>query len=108
MYLLLTLLILMNHFRLVTGLMDRLEHKMGLEGLRTRVRIVASQVAKTAKGKENIKSPGARTEKVDVLPPPVGNEIPRTPNIPRGKDLSAPDGGDRNVMQYCKLKEAVE
>ena len=60
---------------------------MGLEGLRNRVRIVASQVAKTAKGKENIKSPvaEAKTEKVEVLPPPVGNEIPRTPNIPRGK-----------------------
>ena len=86
-------------YRLVTGLMDRLEHKLGREGIRTRVRTVASQLARTGKGKENMKenmkspitgvsrpvgSPleAARTEN----PPPVGNEIPRTPSIPRGEE----------------------
>ena len=74
--------------RLVTGLMDRLEHKMGREGLRNRVRIVASQMAKTAKGKENVSvspRPAAPADKLEIVPPPVGKEIPRTPSIPRGE-----------------------
>ena len=41
--------------RLVTGLMDKLEQKLGREGLRTRVRTVSSQVAKV-RGKENLRT----------------------------------------------------
>ena len=40
--------------RLVTGLMDKLEQKLGREGLRVRVRTVASQAAKV-RGKENLR-----------------------------------------------------
>ena len=39
--------------RLVIGLMDRLERKLGREGLRTRVRVVDSSQAQ-ARGKENL------------------------------------------------------
>ena len=39
--------------RLVIGLMDRLERKLGREGLRTRVRAVDSSQAQ-ARGKENL------------------------------------------------------
>ena len=42
--------------RLVTGLMDRLEHKLGVDGVRARVRVVASNQMKN-KGKENLRSP---------------------------------------------------
>ena len=41
--------------RLVTGLMDKLEQKLGREGLRMRVRTVASQAAKV-RGKENLRT----------------------------------------------------
>ena len=41
--------------RLVTGLMDKLEQKLGRDGLRTRVRTVASQAAKV-RGKENLRA----------------------------------------------------
>jgi len=46
--------------RLMTGMMDRLEHKLGMEGLKARVREVASRQARL-NGKENFKSP-ARIE----------------------------------------------
>jgi len=42
--------------RLMTGLMDRLEHKLGMEGLRARVREVARKQARLNE-KENIQSP---------------------------------------------------
>jgi len=42
--------------RLVTGMMDRLEHKLGLEGVKGRVREVAIKQARL-EGKENFKSP---------------------------------------------------
>ena len=83
--------------RLVTGLMDRLEHKFGREGLRTRVRTVASSQAK-ARGKARsprltkkrpISSMGPlRTNTRDVplpeseaeiIPPAAGKQLPRTP-----------------------------
>ena len=41
--------------RLVTGLMDKLDQKLGREGLRIRVRTVASQAAKV-RGKENLRT----------------------------------------------------
>jgi len=46
--------------RLMTGMMDRLEHKLGMEGLKARVREVARRQARLS-GKENFKSP-ARLE----------------------------------------------
>jgi len=42
--------------RLMTGLMDRLEHKLGMDGLRARVREVARKQARLNE-KENIQSP---------------------------------------------------
>ena len=97
--------------RLVTGLMDRLEHKLGVEGVRARVRMVASSQGKM-KGKENTKSPRLQdTNRVsnvnkdkpplqisnrflnenhaneddlaaEIVPPPTGKQLPRTPVAP--------------------------
>ena len=97
--------------RLVTGLMDRLEHKLGVEGVRARVRMVASSQGKM-KGKENTKSPRVQdTNRVsnvnkdkpplqisnrflnenhaneddlaaEIVPPPTGKQLPRTPVAP--------------------------
>ena len=89
--------------RLVTGLMDRLDHKLGREGLRARVRTVASSQAK-ARGKENLaarsprlsqeaatknrvsgvsaRSPlrtNAQESEAGIIPPAAGKQIPRTP-----------------------------
>ena len=83
--------------------MDRLEHKLGREGLRARVRTVASSQAK-ARGKENLaaRSPRLSQEAVtknrvsgvssrsplrtndqeseaEIIPPAAGKQIPRTP-----------------------------
>ena len=82
--------------------MDRLEHKLGREGLRARVRTVASSQAK-ARGKENFarsprlsqeaavtakkrvsRSPlplrsNAQESEAEIIPPAAGKQIPRTP-----------------------------
>ena len=85
--------------------MDRLEHKLGREGLRARVRTVASSQAK-ARGKENFarsprlsqvsqeaavaakkrvsRSPlplrsNVQESEAEIIPPAAGKQIPRTP-----------------------------
>ncbi len=69
--------------RLVTDLMDRMEHKLGREGLRTRVRAVASSQAK-ARGKENLaRSPRLSQEASKRISGPVSSRSPlRTNHLP--------------------------
>ena len=69
---------------LVTGLMDKLEHKLGLVGLRVRVSEVASQAAKT-RGKENLRAscevPGTtRTGSSPLQSLTAANKLPRSPS----------------------------
>ena len=70
--------------RLVTGLMDKLEQKLGLVGLRVRVRTVASQAAKT-RGKENLRAscevPGTtRTGSSPLQSLTAANKLPCSPS----------------------------
>jgi len=92
--------------RLITGLMDRLEHKLGLDGVKARVRIVAT--SQKGRGKENAKSPRLQETRrssclgrsplrssnaAAEIPPSSSNQLPRTPItsqnhfIPQGKQI---------------------
>ena len=89
--------------RLINALMDKLENKLGADGVRARVRLVASSQAKT-RGKENLatrspkrvsniktdsrSSAGGSDDAAEAVPA-AGSQIPRTPLVARpGQDES--------------------
>jgi len=89
--------------RLITGMMDRLEHKLGVDGVKVRVRQVASIQARLG-GKENFKSPAKLGNKrlVALQQSPLvvqnsqlnsstlsigGTNSPEKAKIPTGKQL---------------------
>jgi len=105
--------------RLITGLMDRLEHKLGLDGVKARVRIVAT--SQKGRGKENAKSPRLQETRrssclgrsplrssnaAAEIPPSSSNQLPRTPItsqnhfIPQGKQIprTPPSSSQENSM----------
>ena len=102
--------------------MDRLEHKLGREGLRTRVRTVASK----ARGKENLaRSPRLAQEaatskrisgpvsarsplrtnhppdsEAEVIPPVAGKQLPRTPVASQQPQQFIPKGNLSQDQEY--------